>query len=402
MPSFVYKAKQKDARTVNGQVIAADREEAIEKLNQMELLPIEVEELAGSRRGGKAGGPGPGKFQTLYSFSRQLGNLLKGGVPILKALEIITRQQRTAHYRNIIESLQLGIRGGKTLSDGLAEYPQTFPPFYIAMVKAGEETGSLKETMADLAEYFRNRGEIAVKIRNAFLYPLLMALLGLGSVIFILTYVLPKLSVLYDQFGQALPGPTRFVMKISELFINGWPGMVLAVVVGLLFLKNSGSSRRARLRAGRIKLQLPVIGPFLLKVEFMRFCRTLELLLKSGVPIVRAVQMAIPVVDNEQIRADLEKCRERLLAGGSLAESLREVKALPDIVATLLAVGEESGNITESLHDIAENYRQETEESIKTMTTLLEPLLIIIVGSVIGFIVIAMLLPIFNLDMMVS
>ncbi len=402
MPSFEYKAKDKEAQTVNGRIIAEDREDAVEKINQMGLLPVSVEAIAlnkGRIIGGRFGRMGS---KTVYHFSRQMVNLLKGGIPILKALEIIAHQQKNLEVKHLLESLHLGIREGRSFSDCLEEYPGIFPPFYTAMIKAGEESGTLHDVMAELAAYLKTRHEIAAKVQNAFVYPALMAFLGTGSVVFILTYVLPKLAVVYNQFGQALPAPTRIVIQISDFFIHGWMYLALGALAALGAWIRITKSPAFRLRLSRIKLEFPAIGSFLLKVDILRFCRTLGLLLRSGVPIVRGVHLAIQTVDNEEIRGELEKCRQEMIAGHSFGETLRQIKFMPDMVGYLIAVGEESGNLAGSLEDIAETYHQETDDALKVMTTLLEPILIILVGSIIGMIVIAMLLPIFNLDMMVS
>jgi len=402
MPSFRYKAKREDASTTSGQVIAANREEAIDKINQMRLVPIQVEEITPGGGSGNRGGLGSIKARHVCQFTRQLFHLLKGGVSILKALEILAHQQKSPAMRDMLESLHIGIRDGRSFSGCLTAYPGIFPPFYTAMVKAGEESGNLKDIVGDLADYLKGRQEINAKVTNAFMYPALMSVLGLGSVTFILTYVLPKLSVLYKQFHQALPVPTRVVMALSNFFIHHWIEIGLVLLIGWLSAYRFCRSPQGRLKLGQWQLGLPVIGPFLIKVDMMRFCRTLGLLLKSGIPIVRAVQLAVPVVKNEQLRAHLAQCREDLIAGRSFTDSLKEIRLLPETFALIIAIGEESGDLTQVLFDTHENYNLETSEALKTMTTLLEPLLIIVVGSVIGFIVIAMLLPIFQLDMMVS
>ena len=402
MPSFTYSAKQKDAQTVSGRIIAEDKNDAVEKINQLGLVPVHIEEAHASH--GRQAGLSSQRLRilSLYHFSRQLSNLLRGGVPVLRALEIIAVQQKNAAYRQVIESLHLGIRSGRSLSDCLQEYPHLFPSYYMAMVRAGEESGNLKEALGELSLYLKSRGETAAKVKNAFIYPALMAVLGCGSVVFILTYVLPKLSSLYKQFGQSLPGPTQVVVALSDFLVHGWLWLLVVLLAAFGLLRRIFAAPQVKLRWAKSKLRWPGVGPFLVKVDTLRFCRTLGILLKSGVPVIRAVQLAIDVVDNECIRTELEKCREALVAGRSFGDSIRQAELLPDMVGYLIAVGEESGNMVSSLEDIVEVYRQETEDALKVMTALLEPLLIIVVGSIIGLIVIAMLLPVFQLDMMVT
>lgn len=396
MPSFQYQAKQKDAQTVSGQIIAADKEDAVEKIHQLGLIPVKVEEMRFHGGGRRI------KPKVLYNFSRQMTNLLKGGVSILHALELMAGQEKDLYFRNIIQSLHLGIQQGKSLSDALAEYPFIFPSLYAAMVRVGEESGRLKEIFADLARYLHKQEEIRSKVRSALIYPMLMAVLGLGSVIFILTHVLPKLMVLYKQFEQSLPWPTLIVMNTSKFLMSSWLWLALILVVSMGAFKRWSKKPQAQLKISEIKLRLPVVGTFLQKIDMMRFCKTLELLLHSGIGLVRALPFSISVMHNELLKKEFNKIQVSLEAGRSLGEAVKETTVFPPMMGSIISVGEESGNITEALFNVAENYEEETEENIKLLTTLLEPLLIVVIGAVLGFIVIAMLLPIFQLDMIAS
>jgi type II secretory pathway component PulF len=269
---------------------------------------------------------------------------------------------------------------------------------YVTMARAGEESGRLNETISEMAEYQARQNELASKIKTAVAYPAFMAFFGVGTVIFILTFVLPKLTVVFNDLGQALPGPTVFVMRVSDLFIEQWPWLGLIVVVGMWFSKQWDKSAEGRAFKSNLNLHAPLWGSFLLKVELTRFCRTLQLLLKSGVSILRAIQLSIPLINNDLIRAEFIKSQQSLAAGKSFGESIKQIGFIPPIMGHLIAVGEESGTIESTLLEVAEAFEQETGETLKLMTTFLEPLLIVVVGSIIGFIVLAMLLPIFQLD----
>jgi len=398
MPSFQYQAKQKDAKSVSGQIIAADKEDAVEKIHQLGLIPVKVEEMRFEK----------GMFgrrikpKVLYTFSRQMTNLLKGGVSILHALELMAAQEKDPYFKNIIQSLHLGIQQGNSLSDALAQYPFVFPSLYAAMVRVGEESGRLKEIFADLAQYLHKQEEIRSKVSHALIYPMMMAVLGMGSVIFILTYVLPKLMVLYKQFEQSLPLPTLIVMNTSRFLMNNWLWLALIFVILFGAFKRWSKKPQAQLKLSDMALRLPVVGMFLQKVDMMRFCKTLELLLHSGVGLVRALPFSISVMHNELLKKEFNKIHVSLEAGHSLAEAIKETAVFPPMMGSIISVGEESGNITEALYNVSENYEEETEENIKFLTTLLEPLLIVAIGAVLGFIVIAMLLPIFQLDMLAA
>ncbi len=223
-----------------------------------------------------------------------------------------------------------------------------------------------------------------------------MALAGLGTVIFILTFVLPKMSSLFQNFGDQLPLPTIIMLKLSGVLRQSglWPFVALLFAALLIYrwLKSS----KGRKAIGRVVVKLPVFGEILLKTELARFCRTMILLMQSGVSIVRALRVVIPLMSNEMVRDKLTLCENELTEGGSFGDGLKKAKEIPIMMGHMIAIGEESGNLEAVLHDIAENYEQETDEQIKIMTTLLEPLMILIVGSIVGFMVFAMLLPIFQ------
>ncbi len=400
MAIFHYKAKRKDAQTVLGQIEAQNKDEAVEKINQMGLIAVFIQEgVAGSLRGVDVKlRPQKISSKDLYLFTRQLANLIKSGIPILRTLELIGEQIRNPYFKKAIENIYEEVKDGKSFSQSLEEYPLIFSNFYVTMIKAGEESGNLKVMVADVASYLDEQQQIASKVRSAIAYPIFMGIFGLGTVIFILTYVMPNITSIFVNFDQELPLPTQIVMAVSDFLIHNWLWMLGGSIVIAILIKQWDRTKEGRLYKSQVLLSIPFLGPFILKVELARFCRTLQLLLKSGIPIVRAMQLSTPVVGSEVIAVELRKCQDDLLAGRSLGGSFKDLRIVPAMLGDLIVVGEESGSLSATLSDIADTYEQETNESIKLLTTLLEPAMILAVGSIIGVIVIAMLLPIFQLD----
>lgn len=397
MPTYYYRAKTKNAQTVESQITADHKDMAVEKIHEQGLIPVVVYEVKKGQRI-KPVLPRRVKLKEIYVFSRQLAGLLKAGVPILRSLETLGSQTRDLYFKGVVENMIAGIRGGKTFSDCLMEYPRIFSGVYATLVKAGEESGRLKESLLAMTAYLKGQEELLSKIRMAVAYPILMMVFGTGTVIFILTYVMPQITRLFVDLHQTLPLPTVIVMSVSDFLIHRWWILALAVLA-LTGLASRWSSSPAGQRAiSRMSLKVPFYGAFLLKVEITRFCRTLELLLQSSVSLIRALQLAIPIVRNYLIREQLVKCQDDIVSGRSFGLSLKDKMLIPAILSDIVAVGEESGRLADAFGEIAESYEQETQETVKIMTTLFEPLMIIAVGSVIGFIVIAMLLPIFQLD----
>jgi type II secretory pathway component PulF len=397
MPVFIYKAKQDNAQTVSGEVTARDAQEAVELVSQLGLLPVSVEEkgivaasVLGTRRI---------KSRLVYAFTRQLASLLKSGVPLLHALEVLQRQMRDISFSVIINDVIVNLRNGRTFSSCLQDHPQAFPDIYVALVRAGEESGRLKELLVSLTVYHRKQDEISQKVRGALTYPAFMLVVGVGTVFFILGFVMPKISVLFEGMHTVLPWPTQFIMGLSHAVRVAWPAGLVLIFLGALAFRFMAQAPLLRRRMKSFFMDLPVIKGFAVKTDMERFARTLGLLLESGIPILKALEISVPTLEYEPLRIEMSSCQERVAGGASFGDCLRDSINIPDIVAQLIVVGEESGELPGSLRDIADTYEQEIGEATKAATTLLEPLLILIVGLIVGFIVFAMLMPIFQMDM---
>ena len=429
MPEFVYRAKKGPTEIVDGSLEAATLDEAVEKLDQMGLFPTHLEELKPGKaptpipveekkkpvkvrlaeKGQESTGHSPKlsvfshvKSSEITMFGRQLASLIKSGVPILRALWIISEQTSSIRFKVFLDTAQKDINNGKTLSAVLADHPKMFPAVYVAMVRTGEDSGNLQEAMMRISDYRQRQEEILSRIRTAMAYPALMALTGIGTIIFMLTYVIPKLTGLFSSLGSHLPLPTRILMGVSKFFQNPifWG---VTVFLGLvLALTIQWQAEKARWLWSVFSLRLPVVKSFVMKAEMARFARTFELLIKSGLPILRAIDIATPVLNNRLLRKQLESASQALTGGGSLGQSLKESKTFPLFMTNLISVSEESGRLDEAMQEIASFYERETDESIKIMTALMEPLMILVMGLIVGFIVISMMLPMFELNMIVK
>jgi len=402
MTTYIYKAKKSTAETVTGKISAHSQDEAIDLINQLGFSPVSVVEES-EREGAKSidvGKPRKIKIKELHVFSRQLANLLKSGVSLLRALGIIEEQTQNPYFKKVISQVAWDIKNGKSFSDSLAVYPHIFSSLFITMVNAGEESGNLYAMLVNISTYQRRQEEILSKVRTALAYPGLMAVMGVASVYFILTFVLPKMTSLFDSIGDAMPLPTVILLNVSEVLSKGGVWIIIGVLGIAYSISRWSQSKKGRVVMSRFLLSLPLFGEVILKTELARFCRTLVLLSKSGVSILKSLQISIPILSNELIKGHLMRCKDDLEGGGSFGESIKNSKEIPSMMGHLIAVGEESGNLEGVLEEIADSYEQETDETIKIMTTLLEPIMILVVGLVIGFIVFAMLLPIFQVDIL--
>jgi type II secretory pathway component PulF len=421
MPRFSYEAKKGPKDRVSGVIDAATLDDAVDKLSDQGLIPVRLEEAASSASASSAqsssGSPGaPAEkgerrqiriFSRIRSkeitlFGRQLAGLLRAGVPILKSLWVISEQSENPKMKQVLTHAQDEIRNGRTLSDVLTQYPALFPPIYIAMVRTGEDSGTLQEALLRISEYRQKQEEIFSRVRTAMAYPILMAVTGAGTVAFMLTFVIPKLSGLFSTMGGALPLPTRILMAVSGVFQNRFFWVAAGAAIFVLAALVRAKPKAMKALWSRVSLRLPIIKGFVIKSELARLSRTLELLIKSGTPILRSIEITAPVLGNTVLSDSFAAIREEIAGGGTLGKSLRERKEFPLFMTNLILVGEEAGHLDESLSEIAQYYERETDEAIKIMTSLLEPLMILVMGVIVGFIVIAMLLPMFELNMMVK
>ncbi len=410
MPRFYYRAKKGPSEIVDGTIEASNKDEAVEKINSLGYLPISVEDEASRKTAGKQeaspavsflrGGRIRSKDVTV--FSRQLASLTKSGVPILRSLNIIAEQAESPAFRDVLAKISSDVKEGKSFSQSLESWGSVFSPFYVAMVRSGENSGTLQESLLRIASYRSKQEEMLSKVRTAMAYPILMALVGVGAVVFMFTFVMPKLVGIFASMGQELPVATKIVIAISVFLRQKWFYLVGALaVLYIAFVKSS------RIKAGKramsaLALHIPVFNRFYLYNEFSRFARTLEILIKSGIPILRAIDVSIPILSNEIIKQELKRSALELEQGAAFGKSLKKSKVFPSFMISLITVGEESGKLDEALSEIAEVYERDCDEAIKVMTSLLEPMMILVMGLIVGFIVMAMLLPIFEINSIVK
>ncbi len=400
MPSYIYKAKKDAVNAITGQISAQNEDDALEMINQLGLIPVSIEEsnaegvLFSNIREVKING------KELYLFSKQLANLLKSGVTLLKALEVLAGQTKSIYFAKVLDEVSIGVKSGRSFSTCLVDYPAIFSPLFVAMVRAGEEMGKLRQMLNSVADFLKAQEEFSSKVRSAMVYPLFMLGIGVSTVIFILTFVMPKMSVIFTDAGQVLPLPTVIVMSISHFFKAYGIEALIIGAIGLLTFNRWRASTQGSIVIGQFLLNLPYVRGLVLKVDLARFTRTMSLLLESGLTIIRSIEMAVPTMHNPQLKMDLLVCVQDLAAGNNLGSCLSRSKLVPTMMVQLVTVGEESGNLQESLRDIAESYEADINETTKLITTVLEPVLILAVGGVVGLIVFAMLLPIFSMDLM--
>ncbi len=407
MPIFVYEAKDGPHKKIRGKIEAKTQDAAVEKLYELGRVPIKISQ----RKERKESAPKPVVFKKyvrtpkardITIFTQQLASLLKSGVPIIRSISIISEQSESSELRVILKKVSKDIKEGATLTDALKKYNNVFTKLYISMVNAGESGGKIYEALGKVAVYRRKAEESASKVRTAMVYPLLMGAVGVGTIVFMLVFVMPRITRLFVGLGQALPFPTRVVMWVSSGLLDNWFNVLLGVTILTVIFRQFSRTEIKRNIASFLSLHIPVVKKFTRMVEFARFSRTMELMIKSGIPILTALRLSAPTVQNGIIRTQILKCCDDLEQGGSFGAGLQASGIFPPFMVNLIIVAEETGRFDEVFEEIADTYERESDAVLKALMSLLEPVMILVMGLVVGFVVIAMLLPIFEINFAVG
>lgn len=404
METYNYQAADRTGKIVTGTMEDDDERSIVDRLQEMGLFPMSVRRMQ-EKEGYRPSKPlrvmgRRIKLRDVMTFTQQLGALLEAGLPLDRCLAILSDISEGDGMKDIIRNVLLSIQGGASFSDSLAKYPNVFPPLYTNMIKAGEAGGVLESVIARLAEYLENSQRLREEIRSSLIYPLLLVVVGGGAVAFLLTFVVPKFTQIFKEMGQNLPIPTIILLSISNLLRTYW-----WILLGLIILIISGLRRYLKTDPGRSWwdasiLKLPLFGTLVQKIAVSRFARTLGTLLNSGVPILQALAIVKDSMGNEVIARSTTIIREDVKRGKGIAKPLKDSGVFPQLAIHMMAVGEETGRLDEMLIKVADRYDSETRIAVKRMISLLEPAMILFMGLLVGFIVVAILLAIFSVNEM--
>jgi len=414
MPRYYYKAKKGPQETVEGDMVAENPDQVVVKLDQMGLSAVSVVEqgapAAAPVQKAKAARPSPGsavprggkvRTKDIDAFTWQLASLVKASVPILRALSLIAQQTENKTLRAVVEDLKQQVKDGRMLSERMRRYPKLFNNLFLSMVQSGESGGVLDEVLYKIAEHREKEQLMRRKIQSALAYPMVMLSVGIGTVFVMLTFFMPKFIGIFDRMKRELPLPTKVLITVSNFMSEHWIWFIFAFVFVLVIFGRVRPGGKKKFVIDLIKLHTPLVKQFIRDAEVAKFCRTLGLLLKNGLPVYESLTLATNTLDNEALRKQLESTAKDIVnQGATLSATLGKVKIFPNFAINMITVGEEGGKLEGSLNGVAEAYEKEVDQAITVMTSLLEPLLILVIGAVVGFIVFAMLLPIFDIGTM--
>jgi len=405
MPSFKYSARDQGGRTVTGIVSGKTQADAVADLRRRNLIVLDVRQsTAGAARGKTSmlgslvrARPSASKEQ-LVIFTRQLSTMISAGVPLLESLEVLQEQADTPGFRFVLDGVIESVRSGTDLSTALERFARVFPNVYISMVRAGEVSGQLDDILVRLAEYLEASAKLKRDIRAAMTYPVISLVLVVGIAMFLMIGIVPKFKEIFDTLEIELPGLTLGVLAVSYALKNHILA-TLAGIAGLIALfviwKRTDWGEK---QWDWIILHVPVFGPLFRKVALSRFSRTFATLIKSGVPILGALEIVSDTAGNRTISDTVDSAKENVRQGHTLAEPLMESKVFPPMVTRMVQIGEKSGSLEQLLEKISDFYDDQVSAAVKTLTSMIEPIMIGIMGFMVGGIVLAVFLPIFELQ----
>ncbi len=401
MASFSYKAKDTQGAVIEGSLEAEHRSAVLNRLQSMGYFPIEIkDESAAKKEQQSLSSLFKGKIalSDVVNFNRQMADLIGAGVPLVKALNVIHNQTSNEHLAEIINEILQDVQEGESLSKAMGKHPKIFDRLYCSMVKAGERGGFLDVVMERLADLAEKEQDIKSKVKSTMVYPLIMVSASIVAMIILMTVVVPKIVSIFGEMQQTLPLITTLMIKFST-FIGGYWWLLLiggAFLIGLGW--NFSRREEGKWIIDRIKLRIPLIGNVVLKQELGRFARTLGSLLSNGVPILEALEITKEVANNKLLSEEIHTIIDEVTQGSSMARIMRASSMFPPVMTNMIAVGEETARLPEVLTKVASSYETDVDRSIKMLTSLIEPIIILFMGVMVAFIVISMLLPIFSLE----
>ena len=403
MPSFKYVTKDRNGKTLTGVSEAKDRAEAVEMLRKNDLIIISVKET------GK-----PSKIKIVFwqkrkikiddvvIFSRQLATMVDAGIPLVGALDILGEQTDNKAFGSIIMEMRHDVETGSSLSQSLARHKNVFSTLFVNMVKAGEASGTLDEILDRLAVYLEKTSALQRKIKSAMVYPATVSAMALIITFVLLWKVVPVFKKIFEGFGAQLPRPTLILLNLSDGIQRYFPAIIIVSAAAIFFFLKYINTKAGRYQFDSFLLDMPVFGVLFRKVAVSKFARTLSTLVKSGVPILGALEIVAKTSGNSRIERAIDDVRASVTEGENIADPLAKSKVFPAMVTRMVMVGEQAGELEKMLTKIADFYDEQVDSSVSALTSVIEPLIIAFLGIVIGGIVICMFLPMFKLTAIVG
>jgi general secretion pathway protein F len=399
MAEYIYKATTVSGEIVEGSMEGRDEKAVVRNLQQMGYIPVRLSPARETAKGSRFSLlPQRVGVKNLLIFTQELSTLVSAGLPIDRSLQILGTVTENARLKEVVQDILTHIEGGNSLAEAMGNHPRIFSKLYINMVKAGESGGFLEVILQRLAKYLQSSKEVRDHLISVLIYPIILTAVSGLAITIMVTFVVPRFAKIFSDMGKALPLPTQMILLFSQYFRDYWWAIPVAIFLMRIWLKLYTQDEERRWRWDSFKLRLVAVGDLIKKVEVARFARTLGTLLQSGVPILPALGLTKEISQNLAISRSIAHIHDRLREGKGIAKTLEETKVFPPLAVHMIGVGEETGRLEEMLTKVAEAYDENVQTTMRRLVALLEPVIILVLGAVVGFIVLSMLLAIVGMN----
>ena len=402
MATFKYVAKDPSARTVSGKIIADNQNAVIEELRKRKLIIISVNQISESSFKGISFGVKRVNIDDVVIFARQLATMVDAGIPLLQGLDALQEQMNSPQFKSVIVAVKDDIEVGSSLSAAFSKHPTVFDSLFVSMVKAGETGGTLSAILDRVAGYMEKSARIRRKVQAAMIYPIVVISIAFLITLILLIKVVPTFTAIFTSLGGELPTPTKCLIAVSTLLQKDFLYLLVGVIVFIFVFIFYQRTEGGRLQLDRLKLKLPVFGDLIRKVSVSRFSRTLATLTQSGVPILASLDIVAKTCGNKILEIAVNNVRNNVREGESIATPLVKSGVFPAMVTRMIAVGEKTGEMEKMLTKVADFYDDQVDTAVSSLTSLIEPVIIVVLGSIVGFIVIALFLPIIKITTLIQ
>ncbi|MEO0142502.1 MAG: type II secretion system F family protein [candidate division WOR-3 bacterium] len=395
MPVFVWKGRSATGASASGEITAASQADVVAQLRQKKIIPTSIK-IKEEKKGFSLFGMRVSK-RALAVFTRQFSTMLNAGLPLLNCLEILGKQTESAGLKRVLADVRADVEGGLSLADALRRQPKVFDNLFVNMVESGETGGALDTILQRLATYLEKSVALQRKIRGAMIYPAIITVVAIGAIAVLLIFVIPIFAKMYEGVGRELPAMTQLVVKMSNFMKVAALPILIGLIALFTIIRRWHKTESGARSMDPLLLKLPVFGDLMRKQAIARFARTLSTLLKSGVPIIDALEITAKSAGNWVIEDAILKARVSIKGGENIADPLSKTAVFPPMVTQMVAIGEASGGLDDMLEKVADFYDAEVDQAVENLTNALEPIIMVFLGGVVGFLVISMYLPIFQL-----
>lgn len=398
MPTFEYIALDHAGKQRRGSVVSESTQSARQALRQRKLHPTQLRSVSESARRRGSGLIGGKNRQSVLEFTSQLSTMLQANVQLTEALGVLSSQAQNHQLNQVVQNVRDQVMAGEGFADSLKAYPGWFDTIYISMVRVGEATGNLGETLKLVAEYMTKRQRIETKVKSALIYPVILTSVCTLVIVVLMTFVVPRITKIILSTGREPPGLTKFAMAVSDFMVSSWWIVAIGIVAGMIILRRWVSTPDGRMTYDQFKLKIPVFGEMIRQSVVARFTTTLASLIRSGMPMAESLQVVSEVTGNAVMAQAVQNARERIMAGADVATPLRDSKVVDVPTAHMISVGERTGELERMLLSISASIEETTDVRIQRMSAVLEPIIIVVMAIIVGFIVLATVLPIMQIS----